>query len=243
MRVTIPSVDYGDFLAVTLPAWRTLLPYAQFTVVTSPEDRETISVATAEADRVLVTDAWRSDGAQFNKAAALDLAFGFAGEETTPPEAGEVCLSIDADVHPFGKLREDRVLAEAIHGCPRYFCRTARELWAHRRGRVGLRAFPLMLGKYRDHPSLLAFPNPAMVIRTARSAIGYFQLWRHRPGLDRFGSYPTASTYDVVFAKSFRTRRPLTGFYVLHLGVCSQRNWTGRVMPRWGGEVTDAVVS
>lgn len=233
MRVTIPSVQYSDFLEVTLPAWRELLPEASITVVTSPEDEATQKIASLHADRVVVTGAWQSDKAQFNKAAALDHAFGFTSDGIPAPNEGEVCLSVDADVYPFGTIPRN-LNGSAIYGCARYLCRTPRQLSAHKRGKLKLSRLPLMFKEYKDRPVLLSFPRPPIVRRMALSCLGYFQMWCHRSGRHRFGSYPTASTYDVEFAKRFVVRVPLTDFYVLHLGECTRRNWTGRVVARWG---------
>src|SRR5690606_37733393 len=78
VRVVIPSVNYADFLADTLPAWQAFLPRdAKIAVVTTPEDRETQAVAASCDVPCCVTDVWTRDGAIFNKGSALDLAFGF----------------------------------------------------------------------------------------------------------------------------------------------------------------------
>lgn len=222
MRVVIPSVNYADFLAVTLPAWKKLLPSQDFLVVTSPEDTETREVAAMNEAGVVLTDVWSLDGASFNKAAALDLAFGFDKEPPWRVKDGEWCLSLDADVYPFGKFPDGFSVDRVLYSAMRYSCDSPEDLQAHIDGRLPLSHFP-EIRMWRNR----RIPDPA-------GKQGYFQLWRYQAG-DRFGSYPTAAKYDVHFADKFPVRRYLDGIYVLHLGE-HRRNWSGRITPRWDGK-------
>ena len=70
----------------------------------------------------------------------------------------------------------------------------------------------------------------ANIEEVARECLGYFQLFRYRKGI-RFGSYPTAGRYDLDFRQQFSKNRPLTSFYVLHLGEQSRQNWKKRRRP------------
>lgn len=216
MRVVIVSVNYADFLAVTLPAWRQLLPLADIRVVTSSADPETQRVALKSGCRaVIATQAFTSGGAIFNKAAALDV--GFAG---TP--LGSWALALDADVYPVGELPDNLPRTQGWLGSVhRYACETPEHLAEHLAGRRPLAAFPrIQMWKRSPHRA-----DPA-------GLQGYFQLWRFRHG-DRFGSYPTAAKYDVDFGRTFPYRRYLDGLAVLHLGE-HRRNWSGRVTAPWG---------
>lgn len=223
MRVVIPSVNYADFLAVTLPAWKRLLPSVDFLVVTSAADEATRNVAARNETAVVLSEDWLAGGATFNKAAALDRAFAFDGSPPRPIADGEWCLSLDADVYPFGKFSSlpggyERVLYSVL----RYGCPTREDFLGHLDGRLPLSHFDeIRMWK----PGRV--PDPA-------GLQGYFQLWRFRPG-DRFGSYPTAAKYDVHFGRQFPVRRYLDGLYVLHLGE-HRRNWNGRVTPPWNEE-------
>jgi hypothetical protein len=221
MRVVIPSVNYADFLAVTLPAWKRLLPSEDFLIVTSPADHETRRVAAMNEAGVVLTDVWHEQGATFNKAAALDLAFGFHKPHPWRVADGEWCLALDADVYPFGGKFPavpggDR---RALFSVMRYSCASPEDLQSHIEGRLPVTHFEqIRMWKNRR------VPDPA-------GLQGYFQLWRYRPG-DCFGSYPTAAKYDVHFGRQFEIREYLTGMYVLHLGE-HRRNWSGRITPRW----------
>lgn len=201
-------------LAVTLPAWRAILPKsADVRVVTSATDRDTADVAAAAEVRVIVTDAWTRDGATFNKAAALDVAFGF-DPDGSAPRAGEACLSLDADAYPAGPLPSTWNLSrDALYGCARHLCLDAKTLARFQAGTATI----------ADLPRRNAGDRGA----------GYFQLFRYKPGLT-FGSFPTAGYYDLEFHTHFAEVVDLASFTVLHLGRTSSRNWSGRrVTPVW----------
>lgn len=237
MRAVIPSVDYADFLAVTLPGWRRVLPDAHLVVVTAPRDVETQAVARQHGVACLVTDAWYQEGAHFDKARAMDQAFGFDdGDRRSlrPPDPGEVCLALDADGYPFGALPPvDTIRAGAIYGCARYHCPSPLALEAHQAGRTARAALALIPPKVRGVSYGTIANTAPNVEMTASRALGFFQLWRHAPGL-RFGSHRTAGKYDLDFRNQFAYRIGLRDLYVLHLGDQDRRNWHGRVLPRWG---------
>lgn len=235
MRVVVTSVDYADYLAVTLPAWQRTLPAAAITVVTSPADAATKALGLHLGARVVVTSAWYAHGHTFDKAAAIDEAFGITGSAVAPPERGERCLVLDADVYPFGQLPEEKLDPRTIYGCPRYLCPTPEDLAAHIAGRTARHELPLMMARYRgsDAPDAIVGADAAAIERTARSCLGYFQLFRYYPG-QTFGSFKTAGKYDLVFRDLFAKRAALRDFYVLHLGTPSRQNWRGRTVSRWG---------
>jgi len=225
MIAVIPSVNYADMLAVTLPAWKAAVPRATLRVVTSRQDIETHRVCREAGVEAYQTDAWTADGARVNKALALDEAFAGA-------VFGELCLAIDADCYPFGTFPAEDIFApDVLYGCVRYLCRSMLELNAHRDGRVPREALPLM-GHHLERTGYgLVANTPAEVARLAAEGPGYFKVWRY--GAQRFGSYHTAGAYDTFFAEKFAEKRPIMDFYVLHLGPSRGKNWGGRLVPRW----------
>jgi len=224
MRVVIPSVDYADMLAVTLPAWQAFLGHQGVIVASTERDTATAEVVRRCGAELYVTDAWmRTDASHtplrgmpvsFNKGLALDEAFGFIGPRPQPAD-GELCVCLDADVVPFGTWpAEDTFGATHVDGCQRYRCDAQASLEAHRAGRRPLSRFP----SHKLHPAM---------------AIGYCQVFRWRPGI-RFGSWPTAEHYDVRLVEQYAGGRHRPEWYVLHLGPwVVQANWKRRVVPRW----------
>ncbi|MGE4136412.1 MAG: hypothetical protein AB7E98_11940 [Pirellulales bacterium] len=229
MRVVIPSVNYADYLAVTLPAWQRVCPHADFAVVTDFNDAETAAVVCDVPNVTLVrTNAWTDGGCVLNKAAAMDYAFGFAGGMRPPPDPNGLCLALDADVYPFGRIDWKTIRPNAIYSVVRHECSSHAQLEAHARGELARNHFPVIKSYWR---------RPE---RDPAGLQGYFQLWRYRAG-DSFGSFPTAARYDVVFGLKFPLRQYMDSLYVLHLGQ-NRKNWTGRVTPRWNHAAANADV-
>jgi hypothetical protein len=239
MRVCIPSVNYADYLATVLPAWRAVLPKARFVVVTSPNDPDTVDVARAAGAEAHVTDAFKrtetgrmARGKVFNKARALDEAFGIIPGFTQPPDTKEYCLALDADVYPGGVWSTDEARrSDTIYGCARYRCETPAELQAHLAGETTRADLELIPPRNGGEPERGSEMDP---VKAGEKALGYFQLFRYTTGRS-FGNSRTAGKYDLDFARSFEKRKALDGFYVLHLGELSRQNWQGtRVLPPWG---------
>lgn len=237
MRVVIPSVNYGDLLSVTLPAWCHVVGHPNaITVVTTPEDEETIRVAERSGVRVHVTDAWtrhdqswpipdhwnglwRERGRKdrtpvMNKALAMDEAFGFVPGFREAPSRGEPCLALDADCYPDGALPHHATIeTNVLYGCRRFegFPDLTRGREIVLKGRI----------TKSQHRGAIAVGG------------GYFQLFRFVPGR-RFGSYPGADGYDYDFAFLWPRGVVLESISVLHFGE-THMNWEGRKTPRWEG--------
>jgi len=226
MRAIITSVKCGDFLAATLPAWKRLLG-ADLGVATSPHDTETQDVCAANGVQAWITDGWSrvdlsyphhgANPPQFNMPLGLDEAFGFIPGLRGRPLEHELCLSLNADVYPFGKLPAESAIPDGLMaGWWRHECYTPKDLSAHVAGTLPLSHFKRMK-------------------TSGGRPVGYAQLFRYFPGF-RFGSYGSAAKYDVhVFAKFARTEMR-TDLYLFHLGGLEggKANWTGRTVPRWG---------
>jgi hypothetical protein len=233
MRIVIPSVNYADFLSVTLPGWQVFAPLAKVVVVTSTTDSATRRVAKRHGVVCHATDVWYRDGVPFDKASALNEAFGFTGTRR-PPKVGELCLSVDADVYPFGALPSGRLNKHRLYGCARFLCESLTALESHRAD-ADLSALSLILprSKGNDAPTELG-ASEELRRRSAHRCLGYFQLFRYRPGI-MFEPRPTAGGYDISFRAQFEGRVGLTTCYVLHLGGLRRDNWRGRTVAAWEG--------
>ncbi len=221
MRAVIVSVRYSDFLAQSLPAWKKFLPKGTLSVVTSETDAATHDVARRAGVPTHLTKAWteidpachvRGQKTTFNKPLALDHALGLVGKNA--PDHGELCVTLDADVVPFGKWPgDDRFEAGVLYGVWRYKADNHRELVAHRRGEISL------------HKKSRNMKN--------NKPCGYCEMFRYEPGI-RFGSYPTAGYYDRDFGYKFPNQVMLSEFYVVHMGVKGGFfNWQKRRLPIW----------
>lgn len=231
MRVVITSVQYADFLADTLPAWRAVLrPSAEIAVVTEPDDLASQKIADAAGVSVCVTDVWQADGAKFNRGSALDLAFGFRGNYAEPPKLRETCLSIDADVYPVGPFPDRETMRSGtLYGCPRHRCETRAHFLEFCEGKIALQTLPVILQRQRAEAKN---GGAADTERAARACLGFFQLFRYQPGI-HFGPSHTAGKYDIDFRRHFQRRRAVENFAVLHLGLMDRQNWRGRTVPAW----------
>lgn len=231
MKVIIPALDYWDFLATTLPAWRNALPSADIVVAIGPVDIIP-DVWLQQLDvRFVWTDVWHRAGACFNKAGALTDALRAAN-----PSTGEVVLAIDADIYPGGPFPDDsQVSRGTIYGAPRYECATAAVLRAVLSGQTRAAELPLILPRVNGEPSTQLRTGASLADARAcgRRALGYLQAFRFTG--QTFGASQTGGGYDNRFARQFRHRDTLPDdFFVLHLGEQSRENWRGRVVARWG---------
>jgi hypothetical protein len=224
MRFVITSVNYADFLEVTLPLWKAFLPPGTLYVATSHEDVATRVLTLQHGVGLVVTDAWTRRDAScheggeptFNLALGLDESLGLASDLMPPPSAGEIVGHVSADCAPFGRWPdESRFDAQTIYGFWRYECLTQAHLNEHWLGRRPLAKFPRLKN-------------------TKGAPIGYNQIFRAKPGR-RFGSYPTAGKFDTHFTTRFPRFEMLLDAYLLHLGPINVReNWAGRTVPTWG---------
>jgi hypothetical protein len=227
MRAVITSVNCGDFLAATLPAWKRYLPDV-LSVATSPEDTETQDVCEANGVPAIVTDGWKrveidihrgANPPHFNMPLGLDEAFGFIPGQRERPSDGELCLSINADVYPFGTMTAESDIPKGVMaGWWRHECPTPNDLAQHVSGKRKIHTYKRMKN-------------------SGGRPVGYAQLFRYFPGF-RFGSYGSAAKYDIHVFEKFQRLEMRNDLYLFHLGgpEGGHANWVGRCVPRWGSQ-------
>ena len=227
IEVIITSVGYGDFLAITLP--ETKQWFESITVVTAPEDRNTIALAEREGVSTHITSVWHENGARFNKAAAINSVLDHLALDGTDSWV----LSLDADILLHADLRPDvaDLDSQGLYSIKRRMCETEQEWRELVTGRRRVDELPLYVpavvnGKVWKHRPT---DNPAALC-------GYLQLWHATKavGVKRLPASTNAAGYDVLFAFSFpdALRSFIEGREVLHLGP-RKTNWDGRVSPWW----------
>ena len=209
MRAVIACVNFDDYLAISLPAWKTVLePHYDLKVVTAPHDIATQKIAADNHIPVIETKAWYE---QAQHDASIEVPFNLAAGFTaglTGVDDNEICLTLDADIVPSGWMPDAwKIMPDTIYGVVRFdpdgtVAPPANIPYIEKRGRG-------------DSPEACA---------------GYFQLFRYSSERS-FGSYPTAATYDYEFAFQFPHGETLTTMKVMHLGE-RHKNWEGRVSPR-----------
>jgi len=200
MNAILVSVDYADYLSLTLPYNRH--HFERVVVVTSPDDPLTPQVARANWAEVYQTDAFYAGGARFNKWKALEEGLDVLGRE------GWICI-MDADVlwprcvsldleegHLYTPLR--RMAKAPSEGLP------DESTWAN---------YPL-------HRQQLEWAGYTQIFHGSDRRLGnppwHQTNWRHAGGADSF------------FQLKWPDRRKLRpSFEVLHLGE-SGKNWCGR---------------
>jgi len=238
LTILVASVNYSDFLRLTLP---TLTPFGKVYVVTSWDDPATKEVAHANGAAVCYTDSWYKDGATFNKAAALNDALRLAADD----EPLDWVLSLDSDImlpppkpgsapletlHPakmYGVRRLDCIDMETFERCNT------------EGGWFDLPMIPL--------PSIFSTPKGPRLWghRLTANPIavqGYFQLWNQDYWGREFKEYSTAAHYDVEFALRWadtdRMLIPWPDYTAVHLGE-ARLNWKGRTTPEFATSELD----
>lgn len=205
VRAFIPSVDYADFLAVTLPHNRALL--SEIVVVTNHEDRASVEVANEHGAHVFQTDAWTRDGAHFNGARAVEEALDAYGRH------GWV-MQLSADIALPAAFASIDPQVGNIYSAPRRMLEAwptaipGESAWSrcphHSKCDAGLSGYMLLWNA--DDPHLPAPPWQPIN-------------WLHVGGSD--------SEFIARWPAENQHRLPLD---VLHLGVPGV-DWCGRVQP------------
>ncbi len=233
IEVVVPCVDYGDYLAETLP--HTVAQFDRVIVVTSRADRETQEVARKYGAEYYATDVWFRGGSTFNKYAGVDFGLAFCS-------AGDTWVGVlDADTYlpPLARYWLERKLTntQAIYGVDRVNC-VGFDRW---RSHIAL--------SHPGHDYHCRVPAPAGMPLGARIAlrrqggwlpIGYFQMWHNDTGR----KYPVrvqgdAEHNDVLHAMQWEPheRVLIPEVIAVHLMADQAKlgsNWKGRVTPRFG---------
>ncbi len=167
-EVIIPCLGYGDFLSITLP--ETKRWFTTITVLTAPEDEETIALAQRERVSLHVTNDWRKDGAKLNKAAAINSCL----DELDLEGTDSWVLLLDADIVIQRDLHQDDMPLDpkGLYSVKRRMCESVDEWLDICAGRRNVEDFPFYIpgvenGKVWKHRPT---DNPAALC-------GYFQLW------------------------------------------------------------------
>jgi hypothetical protein len=226
--VTI-SVNYGDFLAHTLPANKEV--FNSMVVITTPEDKETQNVCKFHNVQCLTSRAFFENGDTFNKGRGINDGLDFLLKKDW------VC-HIDADMYlpPQSRRMLDNIHFDKskVYGIDRLMCPDY-ESWSKFVSKPKLvydNQFLIKLDAFQIAPRVVHYNE------TGYAPIGYFQMWH--PQGSGIVKYPTdsdgADRTDMVFAKQWiRDKRELIPELVgIHLDsenatmTSMGKNWNGR---------------
>jgi len=233
-------VNYGDFLAWTLPANKHVFGYnkwgqSNWVIVTDKRDHHTKRVCDYHNVRCIQTDAFYEGGQSFNKANGINAGLEVLGKR------GWV-LHLDADIYlppeTQGIIPKLELDPECIYGFDRFNCRSFEDF-----------AHYLTIPRLSHENWIFAHTNLfEMATRVVAYKgegyipIGFGQLWN--PSKSKIKKYPdkhdTAARTDMQFAKMWSRdkRRFIPDFIGIHLesevptkmGV----NWNGRTTIPFG---------
>lgn len=218
----IACVDFGDFLATTLPWNREA--FDRMVIVTSPEDEETKKVA-RQYNCVVVESIRYREKQTFNKGKLLNDGIKVCVGK------GWLCL-LDSDIILPKGFRKDFVSALASHkwwkstlfGFHRYMCNSYED-WKH------------FVDRGHHHWTLEKKRRPT------QKPAGYLQMWyQHGMAMTYPENYPEEpDPYggfhgDLAFASKFAHCRHLDYPLVIHLETRAHYSTDrkGRKSPKWG---------
>lgn len=218
----VVCVDYDDLLSVTLP--RALRSLSECIVITDPEDEKTKAVCQSQPRvQIYETDAFRRDGAVFNKGRAI-----------------EECLSLHVKSRDQWVLIFDADIVIPAQSVPVEFlnCADRNTLYgAYRRMlTVGVGDFPdnerlwIRLERAGD----IEFPGFFQLFHTTAEPLSAAPFW-YDP------TFTHAGGGDAYFQSLFEQKIRLD-LDVLHMGE-RDRNWFGRVTNRIDGLPVDKQVA
>lgn len=129
----IASVNYSDYLAVTLPINK--VHFDDFLVITTIEDTKTQEVCRQNEVDFIVTDKFTENGASFDRGGAVSHGF-------TALKYRDFVLHLDGDIilpHNFRELLESEQLdKEYFYGAERIFIPTLEEFKVYNKGELDL---------------------------------------------------------------------------------------------------------
>lgn len=233
-------VNYGDFLAWTMPANKHVFGYnkwgqSNWIVVTDTKDTHTKRVCDYYNVRCIQTDTFYENGQTFNKANGINAGLEILGKR------GWV-LHLDADIYLPPEVQTTipslALDPECIYGFDRFNCKSFEEF-----------AYFLTIPKLSHeswiftHTNLFELGTRVVAYKNdGYIPIGFGQLWN--PSKSKIKSYPdkhdSAARTDMQFAKLFpkEKRRFIPDFIGIHLESEIPKkmgaNWNGRTTIPFG---------
>ena len=221
MNAITCCVGYDDYIEVTLPGMQE--HFDRVVVVTTPDDKRTISIAENHGVDVITTRMFTWNGSTFNRGAALEWALSLVGWD------GWIAL-IDADISLPSAADFSGMELGTLYGARRRVVtedETQHRLLEYLIGR-SWKLLPTEHDRYEWNGSTVAFGGHLLIFHTEDPVLAprpwYPIHWKHTGGSD--------SDFITKWAPENQKRLP---FDVLHLGSV-KKNWHGRATPRLDGK-------
>ena len=203
LDVVIVSVDYNDFLEITLE--RNSRIFDRITVVTSSSDKRCVEICEKFGASTVVTDCMYSDGAPFNKAKAINEGMASISDP-------DFILILDADI-----IVQDPIDLESLEDESAIYYKDRMMVEDY----ASYERFCLGFDDFRIDAGILTVRSETF------GPLGYFQLFKYQEKIKYIESYTDAAWSDVKFARRFRNKIKI-GSPAVHLGE-EKKNWYGRV--------------
>lgn len=231
IECVIVSVNYGDFLAHTLPYNKHL--FNKMVVVTTPADSQTQRVCGFHNVQCLLTEEFYADGGPFNKGRGIN-----AGLRALSRSDWLVHMDADVLLPPLTRhyLEIKNLDRNAIYGIDRLMCESYED-WAE-----------FISDPHPQHElDVYVHPKPFdMGTRIAKRTeggyipIGFFQLWHGSLGRNCYPiEHQDAARSDMLFALQWPPQHralipEIFGYHLATEGNTNQgTNWRGRQTPRF----------
>lgn len=224
LEAVITSVEYGDFLAHTLPLNKSL--FDRIVVVTSHMDKLTKRVCEFYEVQCLLTDAFGAHLGEFRKGAGINAGLAALDRDGW-------LLHMDADIicPPLTRrlLEQAGLETDSIYGADRLMV-PSYEAWAE------FQSKPKLQHENRGWCHLDAFPLGVRVVIEEYGGyipIGFFQLWHSSQAAHYPQGHTDAAREDVLHTLKWprAKRRLLSDLVVYHLESEKAEmgaNWAGR---------------
>jgi len=225
------SVNYGDFLAHTLPLNK--YHFDRLVVVTTPEDEETQLLCTYHHVKCVQTDAFNVQGGEFRKGAGINV-----GLRELSMDGWVVHVDADICLPPQTRqiLDQTNLNDQMIYGIDRFNMVGYDEWDRHMRKPKMINECSVYVHPNR-YPLATRFMSPEF---GGYLPIGFFQMWNPKGSGITF--YPACHTNagrtDMLMAgnwpRSLRGFLPeIIGFHLESEKAAQGVNWGGRKTPRF----------
>ena len=232
LEAVVTCVNYGDFLAHTLPYNKFL--FDSLVVVTAPEDKLTRRVCEFHHVKCVLTDKFQSHWGKFCKGAGINVGL-------AELERSDWVMQLDADIAlppMFRRVLETADLDKScLYGVDRFMVPSF-DAWTQ------FMACPALQHENGSwlHPTAFQLGTRVWLPHAGGYVpIGFFQMWNAASGLG--ASYPdrhaTAARGDIQFAglwpRSKRHMIPeIIAYHLESEAAAHGANWNGRITNQFG---------